>query len=844
MAVDVSQNAIFSGATGEMADRLKTHDWGATCLGEPSSWPENLHTILAVCVDSHFPIAVWWGPELIQFYNDAYRPILGASKHPGAFGSPARATWREIWHTIGPMVDQVTVGGETVSGEDMRLYLTRNGYEELCYFSFSYSPVRDRNGAPVGMFTAAVETTSKVLAERRQAFQIRLYDRIRGLAEPQSIIDAACMLLGEHMQVVRVGYSDVDAAANRLHVKQCWTDGTMASTKGMELPLDKLGLAIASELRNGLSIPLDDVNIDKRCIDSRETFAALGMASMLLVPLLRDGALQAVLSLGATRPRRWRPEEIRLAEDTAKRTQSAIERANAELALRRQLMSERDRLNMLLDKAPSFMALLSGPRHIFEMTNLAFRDLIRDRDVLGKTIREALPEAETLGFVAILDRVFKSGQTYSVTDLPLPVRNPATNSIGTRYVELVYQPVTTIEGKVSGIFIEGYDVTKRKQAIDALQDADRRKDEFLAMLAHELRNPLAPISTASELMRRTELTGPALRRTSEIISRQVNHMTELIDDLLDVSRVTRGIIVLDKSLQNIQTIIASAIEQVRPAMEANRHHLTIHMSADPAQVEGDQKRLVQILTNLLMNSVKYTAEQGAIEIRLNSSQTHVTVEVSDNGIGIPAGLQPRVFDLFAQAERTPDRAQGGLGLGLALVKSLVELHGGSVACESAGPGQGSKFTVSLPRTEVAGGTEDRLPFHDTIDRASRTLRVMIVDDNEDASETMAMYLREAGHKVSVENDSRRAFERAKAEKPQVMLIDIGMPDIDGHKLAAMLRADIGMSKRLLIAVTGYGGEQDRRASIAAGFDHHLVKPISPSSLADIMAAYASGSATQ
>jgi signal transduction histidine kinase/ActR/RegA family two-component response regulator len=833
MAIDTSNNMNFFGGSGEMINRFRSHDWSATSLGDPSSWPENLRTVLAVCFDSHFPIAVWWGPDLIQFYNDAYRPILGLTKHPGAFGIAARITWPEIWPTIGPMVERVISKGEVVSGDDMPLYLKRNGYDELCFFSFSYSPIRDRSGTPVGMFTAAVETTSKVLAEQRQTLQIRLYEQVRSLVDPQLIIDAACKLLGEHMQVVRVGYSDINEATSELHVKQCWTDGTLQCATGLELPLDQIGATVVSELRHGLTVSLNDISVDKRCADSTQIYMQLGVMAMLLVPLLKDGALIGVLSIGAVYPRRWRDEEIRLAEDTARRTQSAVERATAEQALRNQLMSERDRLNMLLNKAPGFMALLSGPDHVFEMTNVAFQNLIRDRDVLGKPIRQALPEAEARGFVSILDQVFASGQEYSATDVPLVIQDYVDHSLTMRYVEFTYQPVTTTEGKVSGIFIEGYDVTKRKQAIDALQEADRRKDEFLAMLAHELRNPLAPISTASELMRRTELSGPSLKRTSEIITRQVNHMTELIDDLLDVSRVTRGFIVLDKSPQNIQAIVANAIEQIRPAMEAKHHHLTVHLNSDSAHVLGDQKRLVQILTNLLANSTKYTSEGGSIELRLESSQTHVIIEVVDNGSGISAELQPHVFDLFAQAERTPDRAQGGLGLGLALVKSLVELHGGTVTCDSAGIQKGSKFTVRLPRIEGVGDTEDP-GTHVTMDQTSQALRIMIVDDNVDASETLAMYLQAIGHPVFVENDSRRAVERAKIEKAQVMLLDIGMPDIDGYKLAALLRSDIETSQILLIAVTGYGGEEDRRNAANAGFDHHLVKPIDLSRLTAIL----------
>ncbi len=386
------------------------------------------------------------------------------------------------------------------------------------------------------------------------------------------------------------------------------------------------------------------------------------------------------------------------------------------------------------------------------------------------------------------------------------------------------------------------DITKRKASEEALREseerlrqADRRKDEFLAMLAHELRNPLAPISSAAELLQMGKLDDARVLRTSQIIGRQVRHMTSLVDDLLDVSRVTRGLVELDHAMLDINHIVADAVEQVTPLIRAQRHQLELHLTPDTTLVQGDRKRLVQVLTNVLNNAAKYTPEGGRIQLRTVVRDGQVLIEVQDNGIGMAPELVARAFDLFAQAERTSDRSSGGLGLGLALVKSLVELHHGTARCESAGVGKGSAFTICLPRLEA----RDELPAGSLpgscVGQAVRSLRIMVVDDNVDAAAMLAMLLEASGHEVVVEHGAHAALERLRESVPQVCLLDIGLPELDGNALARELRADPGTSGIVLIAVTGYGQEKDREQSRAAGFDHHLVKPVDTAALAAILA---------
>jgi PAS domain S-box-containing protein len=397
-------------------------------------------------------------------------------------------------------------------------------------------------------------------------------------------------------------------------------------------------------------------------------------------------------------------------------------------------------------------------------------------------------------------------------------------------------PVRSVKHGPVSILSVSVDISERKRAEEALLEADRRKDEFLAMLAHELRNPMAPIRAAADLMRVAHLDTGRLMQTSGIISRQVQHMTGLVDDLLDVSRVTRGLIKLEKASLDVKQIITDALEQVRPLLEAKKHHLTVDLDPEPAHVLGDQKRLIQILANLLNNAAKYTPPNGSIHLSMQVPEHCVLLRVADNGVGIPAEMRSSIFELFAQVERSPDRSQGGLGIGLALARSLVELHGGTIRCESGGIGQGSEFIVSMPRIAKVG---DKMQDREDLVRAPvKRKRILIVDDNADAAQMLAMYLEIAGHAVLVEHDSERALDRARIELPDVCILDIGLPGMDGNELARRLRSQRETAETVLIAATGYGQEQDRQRSLASGFDHHLVKPVDADRLLSLISASA------
>jgi PAS domain S-box-containing protein len=378
------------------------------------------------------------------------------------------------------------------------------------------------------------------------------------------------------------------------------------------------------------------------------------------------------------------------------------------------------------------------------------------------------------------------------------------------------------------------DIHDQKLTQEALRSADRRKDEFLAMLAHELRNPLAPISAGADVLRLTRVDEARVRQISELISRQVKHMTSLVDDLMDVSRVTRGLITLDSAMLDAGHIVTDAVEQVRPLIDARGHKLEVHTPPAPAFVLGDQKRLIQVITNVLNNAAKYTPQGGRIVLTMAATAEQVVISVADNGIGMGQDMVGRVFELFAQAERTSDRSQGGLGIGLALVKSLVDLHAGTVTASSAGPDRGSEFTIRLPRADLPQAASARAGGG-KLAAATRPLRVLVVDDNADAALMLGMFLESAGHQVAVEHNARRALVRAHREEPDVYLLDIGLPDMDGNELARQLRGQPGGNRAVLIAITGYGQEQDRQETATAGFDHHFVKPVDAEHLLALLA---------
>jgi PAS domain S-box-containing protein len=454
--------------------------------------------------------------------------------------------------------------------------------------------------------------------------------------------------------------------------------------------------------------------------------------------------------------------------------------------------------------------------------NSRFVELAREpaEAVLGRPIREFVPPAER----PLLEQAMATARTAAAR-----VEAHVLGTEGqTTPVHFAFSPLRTEH--FDGLCLIVTDLTEYYRARD-LVASGRKKDEFLAMLAHEFRNPLAPIRHAVDVLNLLEPGDERVGQMRDLIGRQVRHLSRLVDDLLDISRVTQGKITLQIQPVDVNRVLSEGIELARPLIDERRHRLTLRPLIEPARVAGDFTRLVQVVGNLLNNAAKYTAPGGEILASAERDGRSIAIRVIDNGMGITADLLPRVFDLFTQASRARDRAPGGLGIGLSLVQSIVALHGGTVEAKSGGAQQGSEFVVRLPVSDRPEALSDGEP-----QSAPRTARrIVVVDDNRDGADSMAALLQIRGHFVQVAYDGPTGLALALAHRPEFAFIDIGLPGMDGYELARELRALPGGRELVLVALTGYGRDEDKVLSKDAGFDHHLVKPVRGEALERLLA---------
>ncbi len=639
-----------------MGALIRALDWAATPLGSPDSWPQSLRTTLTILLNTNHPMFIWWGHELIQFYNDAYRHTMGPERHPSALGQRGRECWQEVWSIIGPQIEQVMGGRGPTWHEDQLVPVTRHGSLANVWWTYGYSPIIDERGNVGGVLVVCNDVT----VQHQTTEALRKTDERLQLA-----LDAAG----------GVGTWDWDVAGDRMYA-----DGRFAALY---------------------------------CVDPAH--AAEG--------------------------------------------------------------------------AP-----------IAQFTHAIHPD---DRDDVARKIEIAVRNAGEFA------------DEYRVTGKDGSVRWLAAR--GRCYHDENGRPV-----RFPGVVV---DISERKRAMESLQDADRRKDEFLAMLGHELRNPLAPILTSLEVLERVRFDAPpSVRAAHEIIGRQTRHLRDLIDDLLDVARITTGKITLRMDCVDVASAVRPAVEQGSELISARRHRFNVNLPPSPIYLNGDLGRITQVISNLLNNAAKYTEPGGTVTLDVAADAADVCIKVADTGIGITEDMLPHVFDLFAQSLRTLDRSQGGLGIGLTVVRRLVELHGGQVSVHSEGTGRGSEFLVRLPRllTSDARGIK-QASVHEVSPIAAR--RILIVDDNHDAAGMLSVALRLDGHVVEIENNGLRVLARARNFRPNVILLDIGLPGLSGLEIARELKATDDVRDIALFALTGYGQEEDRNQTRSIGFDAHFVKPV-------------------
>jgi PAS domain S-box-containing protein len=449
--------------------------------------------------------------------------------------------------------------------------------------------------------------------------------------------------------------------------------------------------------------------------------------------------------------------------------------------------------------------------------------------ITGRTDADLFPPETALAFLENDRRALAGGTGIQVIEFLRDAQGGLRHSIVSKF------PITDAEGRprlLGGIAI---DITDRIQAEEALRRADRRKDEFLATLSHELRNPLAPIRNALHILRQTG-PGEATDRIHEMLEHQLARLIRLVDDLLEVSRISGGRLDLRKESVDLPSVVQGAIETSAPLIDGAAHQLTVSLPDRPLVVDADPIRLGQVLSNLLSNAAKYTADGGHIHVAVRREGASAVIAVRDDGIGIPAEMQSRVFDMFAQVDRTLKRAQGGLGIGLALARTLVELHGGRIEVQSAGLNQGSEFTVRIPASDGRQRSPDPDPDREVTAMSMTPHDILVVDDSRDGADSLGMVLRMMGAEPRVVYDGPSALAAIREHPPATVLLDIGMPGMDGYEVAAEIRKDPACAKMRMIALTGWGSEEERRRSREAGFDDHWVKPVDPAKLRELLGA--------
>lgn len=762
-------------------------DWELTPLGSAQDWDDPLNTLVPIMLASSQPMFIVWGAARTLLYNDGYAEIL-AAKHPAAIACDFLEVWHEIRDSLTPIV-AAAYRGEPVQMNDIELWMERKGFREETHFSFFYSPVRAESGEVGGFFCACNEITAQILAERRLSeSEARHRGVLENMEEGFTLFDREFKILEVNEAAMRMAKLTRQEMIGHSHWERF--PGTYESSIG------SLYRDVAS---GGSSGTLEHLY---RFPDGRERWFEVRVFAV--------GACVASVFQDVTERRRLQEElsasfeRVQLALDAGAIVGTWVWSIPED----RFVADDRFALSFGLDAK----RLKAGMPLSYAFTAVHPDDAQRVKAAVDSVMQEG-------GSYSAQYRVLRDGEYRWVEACGRVELDESGNPSRFPGVLLDIEERRRVEAE-------------RDQMLEALQLADRRKDEFLAMLAHELRNPLAPISTAAHMLKLSRADPRRVADASEIISRQVGHMTRLVDDLLDVSRVTRGLVQLEREPVDMQSVVSTAVEQVKPLVQSRNHELRTRISAGSCRVNGDYHRLVQIVANLLNNAAKYSPRGGVIEVGLEPVEGRVVLTVTDNGLGIAPEMIDHVFEPFAQANRTPDRSQGGLGIGLALVRSLVELHDGDVRANSLGPGKGSTFRVELPVTRVGL----HKPEQDASAPTGAGRRIIVVDDNLDAAHTLQEVLELMGHSVALAHDGKNALEKLDtAMLWDAVILDIGLPDMTGYDLALLLRGHPAAREATLIALTGYGQAHDRIISKSAGFDHHLVKPADIPRLAEILA---------
>lgn len=736
----------------------------------------------------------------------------------------------EPWHAAmhNREIDEVVATKQPIRGEVA--FTGTNGTRQYDYILV---PVIGDDGEVEAVAGTTRDVTERKAAEERlraseerQAFLVKLTDTLRPLSDPTEVQAEASRVLGEHLRANRVVYFEI--RGEEYVIERDHTAGVRPLAG--RYPVADFGPSLLEVLLAGRTVVEADATTEpSRTAGERAAFAAIEVRGHVDVPLVKDERFVAGMTVHVSDRREWTAAEIEIIEETAERTWAAVERVRAEAALRQS------------EERSAFVRRSSGVG--FWYCDLPFEVLHWDELVKAHF---HLSADAVVTIATFYDRIHPDDREptrqaieQSITgrtpyDVDYRTVDPETGAV--RWVRAIGRTAYAPDGtpmRFDGVTL---DVSEQKRAeaereglVGQLREADRRKDEFLATLAHELRNPLAPIRNGLHLMHLAGVNG-TIEQARAMMERQLTQLVRLVDDLLDVSRVTNGKLELRCARVALREVIDAAVETIRPALEQGRHDLIVKVPEEPLLLDGDATRLAQVVSNLLSNAAKYTGKGGQIRLEVSREDDAVVMVVADNGIGIPQGMLGQVFEMFTQVDRSLEKTTGGLGIGLSLVKGLVEMHGGTIEARSEGEGLGSEFLVRLPVVSPAEPGPNRPTDEAQSDVLSSRRRILIADDNVDAAESLGQLLELLGNDVSIANDGVRAVEVAEGFRPEVILLDIAMPGMNGYEACRRIREQPWGTSSILVAMTGWGQDEDQRRSQEAGFDVHLVKPVDPRAL--------------
>jgi PAS domain S-box-containing protein len=659
-------------------------------------------------------------------------------------------------------------------------------------------------------------------SEARLRFLADLTTATQPLGDPGELLAVTARMLGQYLQVNRCAYAEVEADEDHFTVIGDHTNG-VDSIVGRYAFGEDFGDEVLRFMRHNLPYVVDDVDTDPRAAGTDlSAYRQTRIQAVICVPLHKDGRLVAAMAVHQTTARTWTPDDCELVQVVAARCWESLQRSRAMHALE----EAAERLNLTLSAAAmgdwswdahtDAVTLSERSAQIFGLTPVS--------PIPWKTLNHMLHPDDREPVVTAVQRSRTAGQRYQVE---YRLQRPDGQEV---WVAAFGVPVRVAHGRIIGFYGVVQDVTERKQMEEELRvraeklaENDRRKDEFLATLAHELRNPLAPLRSSLELLSREGVADDVKQRARAVMARQVKQMTRLVEELIDVSRINSGKVQLRPEAVTLSSVIDLACEMSRPLIDERGHTLQVVQPDRPCRLRADATRMAQVLSNLLNNAAKYSPPNRRIWLTALVSEHGIKLQVKDEGVGIEPYLLPLVFDMFAQLPKSAATAGGGLGIGLALARKLVELQGGQITAHSNGSGLGSEFRLHYPPSlfdpQDAPPAEGLGPAGPV-----RSLRVLVVDDNADAAHSLAALMTLDGHRVQVAHDGLEAIALMESHPAEAVLLDIGMPGLDGYEVARRLRARHGRGPRL-IAVTGWGQQRDLEKTRDAGFDHHLIKPV-------------------